>query len=132
MKLRFLCGSVFLFLLTLTRVNWSEPTWKNLSFFLLFFLVLTHFIFSLTLAIGCIFCAKILHDQLLNNVMHWPMELFDVTPLGRIINRFAKDIDTIDLVLPLNWRVVISQAFSVITQTTISFYHNFSKNIYTY
>lgn len=39
--------------------------------------------------------------------------MFDITPLGRIVNRFSKDIDTIDNVLPFNIRVVLSQAFMV-------------------
>ncbi|KAI8125131.1 Multidrug resistance-associated protein 1 [Lucilia cuprina] len=70
-------------------------------------MLLVHFVFSLSLAIGCIKCAQILHETLLENIMHWPMELFDTTPLGRIVNRFSKDIDTVDTILPMNWRVVI-------------------------
>lgn len=42
------------------------------------------------------------------------MEMFDITPLGRIVNRFSKDVDTIDNTLPLNLRVVILQLFAVI------------------
>lgn len=33
--------------------------------------------------------------------------------LGRVVNRFSKDVDTIDNVLPMLWRMVISQAFAV-------------------
>lgn len=36
-----------------------------------------------------------------------------MTPLGRIMNRVSKDIDTVDNVFPQNWRVVISQLFMV-------------------
>lgn len=51
---------------------------------------------------------------MLNFVLRWPMDLFDITPLGRIVNRFSKDIDTVDNVLPLNIRVVVTQAYAVI------------------
>ncbi|XP_065356721.1 multidrug resistance-associated protein 1 isoform X2 [Calliphora vicina] len=81
--------------------------------------VLVHFIFSLSLAIGCIRCAQILHETLLTSIMHWPMDIFDTTPLGRIVNRFSKDIDTVDTILPLNWRVVISQAFAVLATIVV-------------
>lgn len=34
-----------------------------------------------------------LHDQLFNRVMRTPVSFFDATPLGRIINRFSRDMD---------------------------------------
>ncbi|XP_039227517.1 multidrug resistance-associated protein 1 isoform X17 [Drosophila yakuba] len=74
--------------------------------------VTAYFFCSLTLALGCIYCSKLLHETLLSYVFRWPMELFDTTPLGRVVNRFSKDVDTIDNVLPMLWRMVISQAFA--------------------
>ena len=40
--------------------------------------------------------SKGLRHGLLNNVLHSPMTFFESTPLGRIVNRFFKDIDMID------------------------------------
>ncbi|XP_016987825.1 multidrug resistance-associated protein 1 isoform X6 [Drosophila rhopaloa] len=74
---------------------------------------------SLSLALGCIYCSKALHERLLTFVFRWPMELFDTTPLGRIVNRFSKDVDTIDNALPMLWRMVISQAFAVLATIVV-------------
>ncbi|XP_044251197.1 multidrug resistance-associated protein 1 isoform X10 [Drosophila takahashii] len=81
--------------------------------------VTAYFLCSLTLALGCIYCSKALHERLLTYVFRWPMELFDTTPLGRIVNRFSKDVDTIDNVLPMLWRMVISQAFAVLATIVV-------------
>ncbi|KMY89963.1 multidrug resistance-associated protein 1 isoform X6 [Drosophila simulans] len=81
--------------------------------------VTSYFFCSLTLALGCIFCSKVLHETLLSYVFRWPMELFDTTPLGRVVNRFSKDVDTIDNVLPMLWRMVISQAFAVLATIVV-------------
>ena len=43
--------------------------------------------------------AKI-HKQLLTNVLRGPMSFFDSTPIGRVVNRFSKDINSIDFGLP--------------------------------
>ncbi|XP_033169125.1 multidrug resistance-associated protein 1 isoform X6 [Drosophila mauritiana] len=73
--------------------------------------VATNFFSSLAISLGCLKCSQLLHQTLLYYNLRWPMELFDTTPLGRIVNRFSKDIDTIDNVLPFNIRVVIGQAY---------------------
>ncbi|PVU91420.1 hypothetical protein BB559_001398 [Furculomyces boomerangus] len=44
--------------------------------------------------------AKINHEKLISSVFRSPMEFFDTTPLGRILNRFSKDIATLDEELP--------------------------------
>ncbi|XP_018418340.1 PREDICTED: multidrug resistance-associated protein 5-like [Nanorana parkeri] len=41
-----------------------------------------------------------LHDLLFQKVLCSPMKLFDTTPLGRILNRFTKDVDEVDVRLP--------------------------------
>lgn len=61
---------------------------------------------SIIVSLGCILSSKAMHGNLLTNVLRWAMELFDTTPMGRILNRFAKDVDTIDNILPhviKNW-----------------------------
>lgn len=66
--------------------------------------------------------AKCLQEDMLGNVFHCPMNFFDTTPLGRILNRFSKDVDTIDNTLPLAIRQIIATLFLVMsTLFTISY-----------
>lgn len=43
--------------------------------------------------------------------MRSPMSFFDTTPQGRILNRFSKEIDVIDNLIPF----VVKQFFSMVT-----------------
>lgn len=43
-----------------------------------------------------LYAAKKLHDQMLSSILRAPMVFFNTNPLGRIINRFAKDLGDID------------------------------------
>ncbi|KAI0495107.1 hypothetical protein KFK09_025254 [Dendrobium nobile] len=51
---------------------------------------------SYWLIISSLYAAKRLHDAMLNSILRAPMVFFHTNPLGRIINRFAKDLGDID------------------------------------
>lgn len=65
---------------------------------------LTVLIGSLALSFGAVRASRRLHANLLERVMHSPMTFFDTTPIGRIVNRFAKDIDVVDSMIPGTFR----------------------------
>merc|ERR1719244_560126 len=65
--------------------------------------------YSAILALATLNASKILHKKMLTRVMMSPMSFFDTTPLGRIVNRFAKDVDVCDQTLPQNLRSWLSQ-----------------------
>ncbi|CAI4226039.1 unnamed protein product [Auanema sp. JU1783] len=59
-----------------------------------------------------------LHKPLLHSILRSPVSFFDVTPLGRVLNRLGKDVDIIDLRLPVNFRFLFI-AFLNVVQTCI-------------
>uniref|UniRef100_A0A672I8F6 ATP-binding cassette, sub-family C (CFTR/MRP), member 2 n=1 Tax=Salarias fasciatus TaxID=181472 RepID=A0A672I8F6_SALFA len=62
------------------------------------------FLGTLILVNANIAASRILHERLLKNMMRVPMIFFDTTPIGRVVNRFAKDIFTIDEAIPNSLR----------------------------
>uniref|UniRef100_A0A673LQ85 Canalicular multispecific organic anion transporter 1-like n=1 Tax=Sinocyclocheilus rhinocerous TaxID=307959 RepID=A0A673LQ85_9TELE len=62
------------------------------------------FLGTILLADGSISASRSLHTSLLSNILKVPMVFFDTTPSGRIVNRFAKDIFTVDEMIPMSFR----------------------------
>ncbi|XP_010683162.1 ABC transporter C family member 2 isoform X1 [Beta vulgaris subsp. vulgaris] len=58
--------------------------------------VLVTLVNSYWLITSSLYAAKRLHDAMLNSILRAPMIFFQTNPLGRIINRFAKDLGDID------------------------------------
>ncbi|XP_052866594.1 multidrug resistance-associated protein 1 isoform X1 [Anopheles cruzii] len=81
--------------------------------------VLANFIASLTFALGALYAAKAMHEMLLQYVLRWPMHVFDVTPLGRMLNRFSKDVDTVDNTLPQLMRSFLTQFMAVVATLVV-------------
>merc|ERR1719187_1181897 len=60
-----------------------------------------------------------MHKNMLARIMMAPMSFFDTTPLGRVVNRFAKDVDVCDNTLPGSLRNWLSQ-FATFVATIIT------------
>ncbi|KAH7568510.1 hypothetical protein JRO89_XS06G0008700 [Xanthoceras sorbifolium] len=85
--------------------NWTNqgdvpahgPGYYNLIYLLLSFgQVMVTLTNSFWLIISSLYAARRLHDAMLQSILRAPMVFFQTNPLGRIINRFAKDLGDID------------------------------------
>uniref|UniRef100_A0A4W6BU08 Multidrug resistance-associated protein 4 n=1 Tax=Lates calcarifer TaxID=8187 RepID=A0A4W6BU08_LATCA len=45
-------------------------------------------------------CAQALHNCMFNSILRTPVRFFDINPIGRVLNRFSKDIGQLDSNLP--------------------------------
>ncbi|ETP52526.1 hypothetical protein F442_02503 [Phytophthora nicotianae P10297] len=60
---------------------------------------------SITVMLLLLRSSKNLHDELFRRVLTAPVNTyFDVTPVGRILNRFSNDLDQMDSLLPQQWQ----------------------------
>ena len=60
-------------------------------------------------------CSERLHDKMVVAVLQAPVLFFDSNPVGRIMNRFSKDIGCLDEVLPKNFLISIQLVLLMFT-----------------
>ncbi|KAJ1810628.1 hypothetical protein LPJ56_005873, partial [Coemansia sp. RSA 2599] len=54
------------------------------------------------------------HQKMLESVFHSPMSFFDTTPLGRVLQRFSKDQNSVDEVIPKTVSSWSQNLFSIV------------------
>eukprot|EP01119_Soliformovum_irregulare_P026270 TRINITY_DN9993_c3_g2_i1.p1 TRINITY_DN9993_c3_g2~~TRINITY_DN9993_c3_g2_i1.p1 ORF type:complete len:1457 (+),score=483.96 TRINITY_DN9993_c3_g2_i1:233-4372(+) len=69
------------------------------------------FLRTIMINLTAINSAKFFHNAMISKVMRAPTSFFDTTPLGRILNRFTKDVNTIDESLPRTLGMFLSMCF---------------------
>ncbi|XP_064638747.1 ATP-binding cassette sub-family C member 5-like isoform X2 [Lineus longissimus] len=77
-------------------------------------ILITTCIRSLLLMKCTLHASNTLHDLLFVKVLRSPMSFFDMTPTGRVLNRFSKDIDDTDSGLPILQESLLQNIFLVI------------------
>ncbi|KAJ1735865.1 hypothetical protein LPJ61_000309 [Coemansia biformis] len=60
-----------------------------------------------------------IHQSMLTGVLRSPMAFFDVTPMGRILNRFSSDLQRCDEMLPRSVSSMVSTVISVVSAVSV-------------
>nr|XP_023014206.1 multidrug resistance-associated protein 7 [Leptinotarsa decemlineata] len=77
---------------------------------------------SFIFAYGGVVAAEKFHKLLLKSVMKARCTFFDITPTGRILNRFSSDTYTVDDSLPFILNILLAQFFSLLGSLVITIY----------
>ncbi|GAB1315033.1 ATP-binding cassette transporter yor1 [Madurella fahalii] len=88
----------------------------------------TMFAFMVSLSIYGTFASKTMLRNAITRVLRAPMSFFDTTPLGRITNRFSRDVDVMDNNLSDAMRMYFFSIGSIIAvfALIIAFFHYFA------
>ncbi|KAI9463349.1 ABC transporter [Lactarius psammicola] len=102
-------------------VWWQERQWRRPQGFYMGIYAalgvgqaLATFLNGIAVAFIAYSASRRMHNNAITRVMLGPMSFFETTPVGRIMNRFSKDIDTIDNVLVDSFRSLINTISSII------------------
>jgi ATP-binding cassette subfamily C (CFTR/MRP) protein 10 len=77
---------------------------------------------AFTFAYGGIEAARKLHKSLFNSLVKCSISFFDITPSGRILNRFSSDTWSVDDSLPFMMNILLANIFSLLGTLILSCY----------
>ncbi|KAM4772481.1 ATP-binding cassette sub-family C member 10 [Rhinophrynus dorsalis] len=69
---------------------------------------------ALLFALGTVRAATVIHRRLLGRILRATVTFFDVTPIGRIINRFSSDLYCVDDSLPFILNIFLANVFGLL------------------
>ncbi|XP_039649300.1 multidrug resistance-associated protein 4-like isoform X2 [Perca fluviatilis] len=64
--------------------------------------------------------AQSLHNRMFNSILKSPVHFFDVNPIGRVLNRFSKDIGQLDSMLPWTFADFIQVFLQIVGTIAVS------------
>ncbi|XP_074357974.1 ABC transporter C family member 2-like isoform X2 [Apium graveolens] len=70
---------------------------------------------SFWLITSSLYASKHLHDSMLYSILRAPMVFFHTNPIGRMINRFAKDLGDVDREVATYGNMFLSQVFQLLS-----------------
>ena len=70
-------------------------------------------------------CSERLHDKMVAAVIHTPILFFDTNPVGRILNRFSKDVGCMDELLPKHFLNSLQLVLFLLAATVVPAVANF-------
>jgi ABC-type multidrug transport system fused ATPase/permease subunit len=77
--------------------------------------ILAENIQTIVFLVGSLWASRELHDSLLDRILGAPLRFFETTPIGRILNRFSRDVDTVDTAVMLALRRFIQRLIQILT-----------------
>lgn len=79
----------------------------------MFILGIAIFATTVAISLGGIIASRHLHLDLLRNVLRSPMSFFESTPSGNLLNRFSKEVDAIDCMIPDAFKMMLGYVFKL-------------------
>ncbi|ORX67698.1 hypothetical protein BCR32DRAFT_297543 [Anaeromyces robustus] len=130
------CGALIIFVVIIIQlvkigndlwlVQWTENKggFAQKTYILVYLIwnlvqVLLTLLYSVFMAFVGIRAARKVHQNAITRVLMAPVSFFDTTPLGRIINRFSKDQDSLDGMLFMAIQMLLTDVSSTISTLTL-------------
>ncbi|XP_015233372.1 PREDICTED: multidrug resistance-associated protein 4-like isoform X1 [Cyprinodon variegatus] len=101
-------------------VNGSNVTELDLDFYLGVYggltasTILFGFMRNIILFTVLVKSAQSLHNSMFNAILRAPVRFFDINPIGRVLNRFSKDIGQVDNMLPWTFTDLIQLLLQIV------------------